>query len=166
MQWQKDACWYRTSLQHSLNLRASMKPIAILPRTCSHILPRQSRYSHLGSSDTSNKGRKQQKLTAGLERPELSYTWKILPIALRKYIHTKISDSSSIAAKVTSCDITLWATCELIGCPMKIMRFLNNTVERSSSPPGVITAGMMGGFPFLASITPLLIKERSWSTCS
>lgn len=71
----------------------------------------------------------------------------------KKYDHTRISASSSIAARVTSCDITLCATCELTGCPMKMIRFLNKTVERSKGPPGVITAGITGGFPFLASIT-------------
>lgn len=59
-----------------------------------------------------------------------------------------------MAARVTSCDITLWATCELTGCPMNIIRFLNKTDERSRAPPGVNTAGDIGGFPFLASIAP------------
>lgn len=42
---------------------------------------------------------------------------------------------------------------------MKIMRFLNKTVDRSRGPPGVMTAGITGGFPFLASITELLTEE-------
>lgn len=36
------------------------------------------------------------------------------------------------------------------------MRLRNNTEERSKGPPGVITEGITGGFPFFASITPNL----------
>lgn len=61
-----------------------------------------------------------------------------------------------MAAKVTSWEITRWATWEFTGWPMNIIRFLNNMLERSNGPPGVIIAGIMGGLPFLATIGPLL----------
>ena len=70
------------------------------------------------------------------------------PPTTTKCTLTRISPSSSIAESVTSCDITRCATCELIYWPMKIIRFPNSTVARSRGPPGVMIAGIKGGFSF------------------
>lgn len=60
-----------------------------------------------------------------------------------------------MVAKVTNCDITRCATCALIGCPTNIIRFRNNTEERSNGPPGVIIVGIIGGIPRLAATIAL-----------
>ncbi|PKI35637.1 hypothetical protein CRG98_043964 [Punica granatum] len=38
-----------------------------------------------------------------------------------------------------------------MGCPTKTMLFRSNTDDRSSGPPGVITVGVIGGFPFVVT---------------
>lgn len=77
--------------------------------------------------------------------------------------NTRMSASSSTVASVTSCDITRWATCELIGCPMKIMRLRNNTEERSKGPAGVLMAGIIGGFSPFALMTVSYLQEKVYN---
>lgn len=44
---------------------------------------------------------------------------------------------------------------------MKIIRLRNNTDDKSNGPPGVTTAGIIGGFPFFASMTASYLQAKS-----
>lgn len=131
------------------------KKILCLPKTCNHRSPKLHRYFHQGSLYTSVVREKIWSINiSGSIRRNFENT----KVNAKKV--TSISASSSIVARVISCDITRWATGRLTGCPTNTIRFLNNTLERSNGPPGVITAGITGGFPSLASIGPKLLEKN------